>query len=71
MNKSNKNIERAHRVGEKSNNKEGAIAAQFSFYKYEKNILRNLRSLSELKFLYSKIFPQRKCKFVKKNGRRY
>ena len=64
----NKNIERAHHVGEKSNDKEGAIVVQFSFYKYKINLLRNLR---ELKFPYSKTFPKRQCKFVKKNGRRY
>ena len=43
MNTSNKNIERAHRVGEKSNDKEGAIVGY----------------LRELKFPYSKIFPKR------------
>ena len=47
MNTNNKNIERAHRVGEKWNNKKGAIEVQFSFYKYKKNILINLR---EVKF---------------------
>ena len=41
-NTSNKNTERAHRVGEKSNDKEGAIVVQFSFYKYKKYIFRNL-----------------------------
>ena len=68
MNTNNKNIERAHRVGEKSNNKKGAIAVQFSFYKYKINILINL---IELKFPYSKIFHKGQCKFVRKNGRGY
>ena len=45
MSASNKNIERADRVGEKSNDKEGAIVVQFSFYKYEITILINLRGL--------------------------
>ena len=34
-------IERAHRVGEESSNKERAIAVQFSLYKDKINILRN------------------------------
>ena len=66
INTSNKNTERAHRVGEKSNDKEGAIVAQFSFYEYKINILRNLISLRELKLPYSKVFPKRQYKFVKK-----
>ena len=68
MNTNNKNIERAHRVGEESNNKKGAIEVQFSFYKYKKSILINLR---ELTFPYSKIFHKGKCKFVRKNRRGY
>ena len=65
INTSNENTERAHRVGEKSNDKEGAIVVQFSFYKYKINILKDLRSLRELKFPYSKIFPKGQCRFVK------
>ena len=48
MNTSNKIIGRVHRVREKSNDEEGAIVVQFSFYKYEINILRSLRSLSDV-----------------------
>ena len=63
--------ERAYCVEEKSNDKERAIVVQFSFYKDKINILRNCNNLRELKFPYSKIFPKRQWKFVKKNGRRY
>ena len=66
INTSNKNTERAHRVGEKSNDKEGATVDQFSFKKYKRNILRNLGSLRELKLPYLKNSPKRQCKFVKK-----
>ena len=71
MDRSNISIERAHRVGEKSKDKEKAIVVQFSCHKDKKNILRNCKKLRELKFPYSKIFPKRQCKFVKKNGRMY
>ena len=64
-------MERAHRVGEKLNDKEGAIVVQFSFHTYKINILTILSILRELKFPYSKIFSKRQCKFVKKNGRKY
>ena len=47
MNTSNKNMERAHRAGKKSNNKERAMVVQFSFYKYKINILRNCKKLKE------------------------
>ena len=71
MNTGNNNMETAYRVGEKSNDKEGAIVVQFSFYKYKINVLRKLRILRALKFPYSKIFSKRQCKFVNKNGRKY
>ena len=45
MDTSNIYIERAHRVGEKSNDKERAIVVQFSFYKDKINILRNCKKL--------------------------
>ena len=41
METSNITIERAHRVGENSNDKERAKVVQFSFYKDKINILRN------------------------------
>ena len=44
---SNITIERAHHVGEKSNDKERAIVVQFSFYKDKINILRNCKKLKE------------------------
>ena len=66
MNTCNINTEKTHSVGEKLKDKEGAVVVQFSFYKYKINIVRNLRSLRALKFPYSKIFPKRKCKFIKK-----
>ena len=62
---SNITTERAHRVGEKSNDKGRAIVVQFLFYKDKINILGNCKKP------YSKVFPKRQCKFVKKNGRRY
>ena len=64
-------MERAHRVGEKLNDKEWTIVVQFSFCTYKINILTILSILRELKFPYSKIFSKRQCKFVKKNGRKY
>ena len=64
-------IERAHRVGEKSNDKERAIVVQFSFYKDKINILRNCKKLNGTKISIFGVFPKRQCKFVKKYGRRY
>ena len=49
MDTSNLNVERAHRVGEKLNDKERAIVVQFSFYKDEINILRNCKKLKGTK----------------------
>ena len=49
METSNITIERAHRVGEKSNYKERAIVVQFSFYKDKVNILRNCKELKGTK----------------------
>ena len=45
MDTSNITIERAHRVGEKSNDKERSIVVQFSFYKDKINILKNCKKL--------------------------
>ena len=64
-------IERAHRVGEKWNDKESAIVVQFSFYKDKITISETVRSLRELEFPYSKVIAKRQCKFVQKNGRRH
>ena len=69
MDTSNITIEKAHRVGEKSNDKERAIVVQFSFYKDKINILRNFKKLKGTKISIFEDFS--KCKFVKKNGRRY
>ena len=49
METSNITIERAHRVGEKSNDKERTIVVQFSFYKDKVNILRNCKELKGTK----------------------
>ena len=43
---SNISIEMAHCVGEKSNDKEREIVAQFSFYKDKTNMLRNCQKLN-------------------------
>ena len=58
MNKNNISIERVHRVGEKSNNKERAIVVQFSFYKDKINILRNCVKLKGTKISMFKDFSQ-------------
>ena len=49
MDTCNITIERAHRVGEKSKDKERTIAVQFSFYKDKINILRNCKKLKGTK----------------------
>ena len=51
-------IERAHRVGEKSNDKERAIVVQFSFYKDKINILRNCKKLKGTKISIFEGFSQ-------------
>ena len=53
-------IERVHRVGEKSSNKERAIVIQFSLYKYKINILRNYTGtkLKGTKYSIFEDFPQ-------------
>ena len=51
-------IERAHRVGEKSKDKERAIAVQFSFYKDKINILRNCEKLKGTKISIFEDFSQ-------------
>ena len=58
MDTSNITIERAHRVGEKSNDKERAIVVQFSFYKKKINILRNCKKLKRTKISILEDFPQ-------------
>ena len=55
---SNITIERAHRVGEKSNDKERAIVVQFSFYKDKINILRTCKKSKGTKFSISEDFSQ-------------
>ena len=51
-------MERAHRVGEKSNDTEREIVLQFSFYKDKINILRNCRKLRETKISIFEDFSQ-------------
>ena len=51
-------IERAHRVEEKSNDKERAIVVQFSFYKDKINILRNCKKLKGTKIYIFEDFSQ-------------
>ena len=65
MDASNITIERAHRVGEKSNDKQRAIVVQFSFYK-DKIFSETTRNLRELKSPHSKIFPKRQCNFIRR-----
>ena len=55
MDTSNITIERVHRVGEKSNDKERAIVAQFSFYKDKINILGNCKNFFHIR----RRFPRR------------
>ena len=55
---SNITIERTHRVGEKSNDKERAIVVQFSFYKDKINILRNCKKLKGTKISIFEDFSQ-------------
>ena len=56
MNSSNISIERAHRVGEKFNDKDRAIVVQFSFYKDKIDILRNCKKLKGTKISKFKDF---------------
>ena len=58
MNTSNITIERAHCVGENSNDKERAIVVQFSFYKEKINILRNYKKLKGTKISIFEDFSQ-------------
>ena len=58
MDTSNTTIERVHRVGEKSNDKERAIVVQFSFYKDNINILRNCKKLKGTKMSIFEDFSQ-------------
>ena len=51
-------MERAHRVGEKSNDTEREIVLQFSFYKDKINILRNCRKLRGTKISIFEDFSQ-------------
>ena len=56
MDTSNITIERAHRVGEKSNSKERAIVVQFSFYKDKTNFFRNCKKLEVAWVVNIKLF---------------
>ena len=58
MDTSNITIERVHRVGEKSNNKERTIVVQFSFYKDKMNIPRNCKKLKGTKISVFEDFSQ-------------
>ena len=55
----NISIERAGRVGEKSNNKERKIVVQFSFYKEKLNILGNCKKLKGTNSSIVKDFSQK------------
>ena len=54
----NISTERAHRVGEKLNDKERTKVVQFSFYKDKMNILRNCKKLKGTKIPIFEDFPQ-------------
>ena len=56
MDTSNITIERAHRVGEKSNSKERAIVVQFSFDKDKTNFFRNCKKLAVAWVVNIKLF---------------
>ena len=56
---SNITIERAHRVGENSNDKERAIVVQFSFYKDKINILRTCKKLKRTNISIFEGFSQK------------
>ena len=58
MDTSNTTIERAHRAGEKSIDKERAIVVQLSFYKDKINILRNCKKLKTTKISIFEDFSQ-------------
>ena len=58
MDTSNISTERAHRVGEKSNDKEREIVVQFLFYKDKINILRNCKKLKGTKISIFENFSQ-------------
>ena len=57
-------MERAHRDGEKSNDQERAIVAQFSFHKDKINTPRNCK---KLKGTTISIFEDFSCKFFNAN----
>ena len=59
MDTSNTCIERVHRVGEKSDDKERAIVFQFSFYRDKTNILRNFKKVKETKISIFEYFSQK------------
>ena len=72
MDTSNISIERPHRVGEKSNDKERAILVQFSFYKNKIDILRNCKKLKGTKIsIFEDLSKEAMQIRKKKNGRRY
>ena len=58
MDTSNSSIERAHGIGEKSNDKERVIVVQSSFYKDKINILRNCKKLKGTKISISENFSK-------------
>ena len=58
MDTSNITIEKAHRIGENSNDRERAILVQSSFYKDKINILRNCKKLKGTKVSIFKDFPR-------------
>ena len=58
MDTSNITIEKTHRIGEKSNDKERAIVVQFPFYNDKIHILRNYKKLKGTKIFIFEDFSQ-------------
>ena len=59
MDTSNISMEKAHHVGEKSNDKERAIVVQFKFYKDKINIFKNRKKLNKTKVsIFEYFFPR-------------
>ena len=64
-------IERAHRIGEKSNDKERPILVQFLFYKDKINIPRNCKKPKEAKISIFEDFSQEAMQIRKEKWKRY
>ena len=64
-------IERAHRIGEKSNDKERPILVQFWFYKDKINIPRNCKKLKKAKISTFEDFSQEAMQIRQEKWKRY